>query len=60
MQKSLRVLNQKKSPYSFLTLTVLRFLAGCMSSSGPGGIGLATVADLFEPKERGRRASLPP
>lgn len=43
---------------SVTTLVVLRFAAGCLASAGPGGVGVATVADLFEPQERGRRESV--
>ncbi|GAA5827948.1 hypothetical protein JCM11251_005660 [Rhodosporidiobolus azoricus] len=34
-------------------LIVLRTLAGFFGSSGPG-LGVATISDLFEPKERGK------
>ncbi|GAA6007997.1 hypothetical protein JCM10207_006991 [Rhodosporidiobolus poonsookiae] len=38
-------------------LVVLRFLAGFFGSSGPG-LGVATVSDSFEPRERGKPISI--
>lgn len=38
-------------------LIAMRFLAGCFGSSGPG-LGVATISDLFAPKERGLPISI--
>ncbi|GAA6044187.1 hypothetical protein JCM8097_006444 [Rhodosporidiobolus ruineniae] len=42
---------------SLAGLIVLRFLAGFFGSSGPG-LGVASVGDLFQPKERGRPVAI--
>ncbi|KAM0747748.1 MFS general substrate transporter [Meredithblackwellia eburnea MCA 4105] len=39
------------------SLIILRFLAGTFGSSGPG-LGVATISDLFAPKERGLPISI--
>ncbi|KAL7410235.1 major facilitator superfamily domain-containing protein [Mrakia frigida] len=43
---------------NFPAIFILRFLSGVFSSTGPGGVGVATVADLFPISQRGRALSL--
>ncbi|ORY84191.1 major facilitator superfamily domain-containing protein [Leucosporidium creatinivorum] len=42
---------------NIVALIVLRFFAGVFGSSGPG-LGVATISDLFAPRERGRPLSI--
>ena len=43
--------------YSMPALILLRFIAGVFASSGPA-LGIATVSDVFSPRERGKPISI--